>query len=468
MHPWRLADIAQHTHGTLLQGDAQLRVGRVSTDSRLVQAGDLFVALRGERFDGHQFVAAAVQQGAVAVLVSEAQPIAPATNGSLTAVILVRDTLQALQDLARAERRQFHGTVVAITGSNGKTTVKEMTAAVLQTRFATFKSPGNLNNHIGLPLALLHLAPTHEVAVCEMGMNHLGEIRLLCDIAQPHLGVVTNIALAHVGYVGSLERIQQAKGELIAALDPSGVAIVNADDPRTLALGRQAPCRVLTFGTADEATVRGRVRADHGLQGVHCELYIDGATWEVHLPLPGMHHLMNALAATAVGIALQVPAADIVAGLQTYRGIYGRLAIRRGQEGVTLIDDTYNANPHSMRVALDLLARVPVSSRRLAVLGDMLELGEVAPALHREVGALVQHSGVHHLIVLGELARYIAEGAQEAGLAPAHIHYATSQEEVLALLRRLQCPQDVILLKGSRGMAMEHLVQALAVDAGEH
>jgi UDP-N-acetylmuramoyl-tripeptide--D-alanyl-D-alanine ligase len=467
MHPWCLADIAQHTHGILLQGDAQLRVCRVSTDSRLVQAGDLFVALRGERFDGHQFVPAAVQQGAVAVLVSEAPLSAPAADGSRTAIILVRDTLQALQDLARVERRQFHGTVVGITGSNGKTTVKEMTAAVLQTRFATFKSPGNLNNHIGLPLALLQLAPTHEVAVCEMGMNHLGEIRLLCNIAQPHLGVVTNIALAHVGYVGSLDHIQQAKGELIAALDPSGVAIVNADDPRTLALGRQAACRVLTFGTADAATVRGRVCADHGWQGVQCELQIDGASWDVHLPLPGMHHLMNALAAAAVGVALQVPAADIVVGLQTYRGIYGRLAVRHGQGRVTLIDDTYNANPHSMRVALDLLARVPVSGRRLAVLGDMLELGEAAPTLHREVGTLVQHSGIHHLIVLGELARYIAQGAQEAGLAPAHIHYATSQEEVLALLQRLQRPQDVILLKGSRGMAMEHLVQALAVDAGE-
>jgi UDP-N-acetylmuramoyl-tripeptide--D-alanyl-D-alanine ligase len=468
MYPWPLADIVQHTHGTLLQGDAQLRVSGVSTDSRLVKVGDLFVALRGERVDGHQFVAAAVQRGAVAVLISAVQPTASAVDDLSVAIILVRDTLQALQDLARAQRRQFHGTVVAITGSNGKTTAKELTAAVLQTRFATFKSPGNLNNHIGLPLALLHLASTHEIAVCEMGMNHLGEIRLLCDIAQPHLGVVTNIALAHVGYVGSLERIQQAKGELIAALDPTGVAIVNADDPRTLALGKQAPCRVITFGTAETAMVRGRVRADHGLHGVQCLVDIDGAARDVHLHLPGTHNLMNALAAAAVGVALQVPAAAIVAGLQTYRGMYGRLAIRRGQEDVTLIDDTYNANPDSMRVALELLARVPVSGHRLAVLGDMLELGDAAPALHHEVGVLVHRSGVHHLIVLGQLARYIAQGAQEAGLTAERIHYAASQEEALTLLKRLQGPHDVVLVKGSRGMAMEHLVQALAGDAGEH
>lgn len=469
MYSWSIADIVQHTQGTLLQGDAQLLVHGVSTDSRLAQGGELFVALKGEHFDGHQFVPAAAQRGVVAVVVSEVQalPVATVASGGIpAAVILVRDTLGALQDLARAHRRQFQGTVVAITGSNGKTTVKEMTAAVLQTRFTTFKSPGNLNNHIGLPLALLRLAPANEVAVCEMGMNHLGEIRLLCDIARPHLGVITNVALAHVGYIGSLDHIQQAKGELIDALDTSGVAIVNADDPRTLALGRRAPGRVITFGTGSEAIVRGRVRTDYGLQGVQCEVEIDGVPWDIRLPIPGVHNVMNALAAAAVGVAMQVPAADIVAGLQAYRGMYGRMAVRRGREEVTLIDDTYNANPHSMRAALDFLASIPVAGRRLAVLGDMLELGEAAQALHQEIGALAMHSGVHHLIALGPLARDIAQGAHNAGMAAECIHYAVDQQDVLAVLEHLQRPQDVILLKGSRGMAMEHLVRALAVDAG--
>jgi UDP-N-acetylmuramoyl-tripeptide--D-alanyl-D-alanine ligase len=469
MQSWCLADIVQYTHGSLLQGEAQRRVHGVSTDSRLVQAGELFIALRGERFDGHQFVAAAVQRGATAVMLSEAWAASdsPDVDRSSPAVILVPDTLRALQDLARARRQQFHGTVVAITGSNGKTTVKEMTAAVLQQRFSTFKSPGNLNNHIGLPLAWLRVPPADDVVVCEMGMNHLGEIQLLCDIARPHVGVVTNIALAHVGYVGSLERIQQAKGELIDALDASGVAIVNADDPRTYALGQRAACRVITFGTDSKATVRGQVRADYGLQGVQWMLEIDGTTWDVSLPLPGIHNMMNALAAIAVGVALQIPFADMVAGLQAYHGLYGRLSIRRGQDDVTLIDDTYNANPQSMRVALDVLGHISVAGRRLAVLGDMLELGDAAPTLHREIGALVPHCGVDHLIVVGEFARYIAEGAHDAGMAPASIHYAASRDEALALLQHLLRPRDVVLFKGSRGMAMEHLVSALSVDAGE-
>ena len=221
MHVWHVADIVAATHGTLLRGDAQRRVQGVSTDSRSVGVGEVFVALQGERFDGHRFVAAALRQGAAAVLVSQMPTLPTSAAGAdedTGAVILVPDTLAALQALAQAHRQRFSGSVVAITGSNGKTTVKEMTAAVLQTRFATYKASGNLNNHIGLPLTFLRMDLTHEVAVVEMGMNHLGEIRRLCEIVRPHIGVLTNIALAHVGYLGSLARIQQAKGELIDAL----------------------------------------------------------------------------------------------------------------------------------------------------------------------------------------------------------------------------------------------------------
>jgi UDP-N-acetylmuramoyl-tripeptide--D-alanyl-D-alanine ligase len=387
---------------------------------------------------------------------------------ALPAVIQVVDTLVALQDLARAWRRRFQGTVVAITGSNGKTTVKEMTAAVLQRRYHTFKAYGNLNNHIGLPLTLLRMDLTHEVAVFELGMNHLGEIRHLGAMVQPHIGVITNIGLAHVGLLGSVERIQQAKGELLETLDPAGIAIVNADDPRALALGARAPGRVITFGQAGEADVRGRLQEDCGLHGLRCELRLAESTWEVRLRTPGAHNLQNALAAAAVGTALHVPAVDMVAGLQAYGGMYGRLATRRGRGEVTLVDDTYNANPHSVRAALDFLARLPTAGRRVAVLGDMLELGDSAPALHREVGAQVARSQVHHLIVLGALAQDIAQGARQAGMAPTQIHVAADQQEVLALLEHVQRPGDMILLKGSRGMAMERLVHALAVDEGGH
>jgi UDP-N-acetylmuramoyl-tripeptide--D-alanyl-D-alanine ligase len=469
MQVWQVTDILQDTHGTLWQGDGARRVSGISTDSRSVQAGEMFIALRGERFDGHRFVPEALRQGATVVMVADTQAlptVIPASPHEAPAVVLVPDTLVALQDLARAHRRRFPGKVVAITGSNGKTTVKELVAAVLQTRYRTFKAYGNLNNHIGVPLALLRMALTHEVAVFELGMNHLGEIHHLGGIVQPHIGVITNIGLAHVGLLGSIERIQQAKGELLETLLPGGVAIVNADDPRTLTLGRQAPGRVVGFGQGEGAEVRGRLLEDRGLHGIQCAVQLAGTTWTVELALPGAHNLSNALAAAAVGVVLQVPEAEIVAGLQAYRGMYGRLAIRRGRGEVTLVDDTYNANPQSVRAALQFLAQLPVLGRRMVILADMLELGEAAPQLHYEVGMLVARSQIHHLIVLGEFAADVAQGAGQAGMAAAQVHVVADQQEASRVLASLQQPGDVVLLKGSRGMAMEHLAQALVADAG--
>jgi UDP-N-acetylmuramoyl-tripeptide--D-alanyl-D-alanine ligase len=276
--------------------------------------------------------------------------------------------------------------------------------------------------------------------------------------------VVTNVALAHVGYLGSIEQVQQAKGELIEALDADGIAIVNADDPRAYELGQRAAGRVITFGQGEGATIRGRVQADHGFAGVQCDLIIDGAKWEVRLAIPGVHNVMNALAAAAVGVALEISAPDIVTGLQSYKGMYGRMAIRSGQGGVTLIDDTYNANPESVRAALQCLAGIPDARRRVAVLGDMLELGDASSALHHEIGAFARQCGVDCLITLGPLSRNMAEGAREAGMASHQIHCAADQQDALTMLQQLLCAGDVVVLKGSRGMAMEHLVQALAVD----
>lgn len=467
MPTWSVAEILQRTQGALVWGDPQRQVHGVSTDSRTVRAGELFVALSGEHFDGHQFVATALQRGAAAIMLSDARYVAPnQVIAATSAGMLVADTQGALQECAFAQRRQFSGTVIAITGSNGKTTVKEMTAAVLQQCYATYKAPGNLNNHIGVPLALLQLEAMHQMAVLELGMNHLGEIRRLCEMALPHIGVITNIGLAHVGYVGSIERIQQAKGELIAALDTSSVAIVNADDSRALALGRQAPGRLLTFGQGPEADIRGWVREDRGLEGTLCTLVLHDTACEVALPVLGAHQLMNALAAAAVGVVMHVPAAAIVAGLQSYHGMYGRMVVKRGQDGVTLIDDTYNASPQSMQAALQCLAHTRVAGRRLAVLGDMLELGDSAPVLHEEVGALVAQSGVQQLITFGPLAQHMAYGAQRSGMTSACIHMTTQAEEAVALLQSLRRPGDVILLKGSRGMAMERLVHAIAEHEG--
>ena len=469
MPTWRVADLVDWACGTLLSGDERRDVCGVSTDSRTVQAGNVFVALRGERFDGHRFLDDAVRRGAACVVVSDAAYLgeaAPATNGAGASVIGVADTEKALQDLATAHRRKFQGSVVAVTGSNGKTTVKEMTASVLQSWFSTHKTSGNLNNHIGVPLAVLGLDLLKRVMVLELGMNHLGEISRLCEIARPDVGMITNIGLAHLGGLGSVEAIQQAKGELTASLDTTGVAIVNADDPRALALGRQSDGRLVTFGQSPDADVRGWVQENLGLGGTRCCVVLDGAPHEVWLRVPGTHQIMNALAAAAVGMTLEIPKERIVWGLQRYHGVRGRLAMRRAREDVWLIDDTYNANPQSMQVALRFLADVPGAGRRIAVLGDMLELGDNGPALHQEIGAMVSQANIHTLIAFGPTAEHIAHGAHQAGMEYHRIHHTQSQQEVVDLVNEIAQPRDVVLLKGSRGMAMERLVEALASDPG--
>ena len=469
MPTWRVADLVDWAGGTLLRGDKWQDVRGVSTDSRTVQAGNVFVALRGEQFDGHGFLDDAVRRGAACVVVSDTSRLGatrPATNGADPGVIGVADTEKALQDLATAHRRNYQGSVVAITGSNGKTTVKEMTASVLQCWLSTHKTSGNLNNHIGVPLAVLSLELLKRVLVLELGMNHLGEISRLCEIARPHVGVITNIGQAHLGGLGSVASIQQAKGELTASLPSSGVAIVNADDPRTLALGRQSAARLLTFGQSQDADVRGWVRENLELDGTRCCVVLNGKTHSLRLRVPGTHQIMNALAAAAVGMTFGVPEERIVWALQRHRGVRGRLAVRRGREDVWLIDDTYNANPQSMRTALRFLAGVSGAGRRIAVLGDMLELGETGPALHEKIGSAVSNANIHVLIALGPNARYIAQGARQAGMECRRIHHAQSQQEVLDALDKIAQPRDVILFKGSRGMAMERLVEALTDDPG--
>ncbi|MDE0205315.1 MAG: UDP-N-acetylmuramoyl-tripeptide--D-alanyl-D-alanine ligase [Candidatus Tectomicrobia bacterium] len=469
MPTWRVADLVDWAGGTLLRGDKWQDVRGVSTDSRTVQAGNVFVALRGEQFDGHGFLDDAVRRGAACVVVSDTSRLGatrPATDGADPGVIGVADTEKALQDLASAHRRNYQGSVVAITGSNGKTTVKEMTASVLQCWLSTHKTSGNLNNHIGVPLAVLSLELLKRVLVLELGMNHLGEISRLCEIARPHVGVITNIGQAHLGGLGSVASIQQAKGELTASLPSSGVAIVNADDPRTLALGRQSAARLLTFGQSQDADVRGWVRENLELDGTRCCVVLNGKTHSLRLRVPGTHQIMNALAAAAVGMTFGVPEERIVWALQRHRGVRGRLAVRRGREDVWLIDDTYNANPQSMRTALRFLAGVSGAGRRIAVLGDMLELGETGPALHEKIGSAVSNANIHVLIALGPNARYIAQGARQAGMECRRIHHAQSQQEVLDALDKIAQPRDVILFKGSRGMAMERLVEALTDDPG--
>jgi len=461
--------VARITGGRLVAGDGGAVVRGVACDSRLVKPHDLFVALAGERVDGHDFAPRAVDAGAVCLLVER-----PPRGTGEAAVVLVNDTLAALGALAAAHRGRFDPTVVAVTGSAGKTTTKDMIAAVCAARFCTLKSPGNFNTDIGLPLALFGLDERHEAAVVETAMRGPGEIARLCRIARPRIGVVTNVGPAHLELLGSIENIAAAKMELVLSLGPVGTAVLNADDPRVRAMARSHPGPVAWFGLdAPPSPAAGpclwRVTAagvepadrDGGTRFQATAAAADGGRHEaaVDLPLAGRHNVVNALAALAVGLVLGVPlraGADALAGVSISGG---RWTVSE-RAGITIIDDTYNANPASMAAAMEAAAGI-APGRWHAALGDMLELGSEAPAAHRKVGRLAVRWGVHTLATVGELARHIAAAARDEGLSPERAHACGDHGTAAGYLAQSARPGDVILVKGSRGSRMELVIDAL-------
>jgi UDP-N-acetylmuramoyl-tripeptide--D-alanyl-D-alanine ligase len=426
---------------------------RVSTDSRNIRPGDLFIALRGEKFDGGAFAAQALQQGAAGVVLDATQ--AP----DIAAAIRVDDTRLALGRLAAAWRGRFDIPVVAITGSNGKTTVKEMLAAILRAEAgsdaAVLATEGNLNNDIGVPLMLLRLRDSHRYAILEMGMNHAGEIDYLTRLARPDMALVNNALTAHIGLLGSVEAIARAKGEIFNGLGDGGIAILNADDPH-LQMWRDMNARrtILTFGLSASAAVSGSWRpADYGSA---LTLNLPNATLEISLKVPGEHNVRNALAAATAAFALDVAYSSIVAGLEGYRGIKGRLVRTPALHGSTFIDDTYNANPDSVKAALAVLATQP--GKKILVLGDMGELGEDAPTMHAQIGLAAQLAGVDRLFALGELSR---ESVRAFGKGA--MHYERIQELLADLENELDA-DTTVLVKGSRFMQMERVVQSFRED----
>jgi len=428
---------------------ADATVLRVSTDSRKIRPGDLFIALRGEKFDGGAFAAQALQQGATGVVLDAIQ--AP----DIAAAIRVDDTRLALGRLAAAWRGRFDIPVVAITGSNGKTTVKEMLAAILRAEAgsdaAVLATEGNLNNDIGVPLMLLRLRDSHRYAILEMGMNHAGEIDYLTRLARPDMALVNNALTAHIGLLGSVEAIARAKGEIFNGLGDGGIAILNADDPH-LEMWRDMNARrtMLTFGLSASAAVSGSWRpADYGSA---LTLSLPNATLEISLKVPGEHNVRNALAAATAAFALDVAYSSIVAGLEGYRGIKGRLVRTPALHGSTFIDDTYNANPDSVKAALAVLATQP--GKKILVLGDMGELGEDAPTMHAQIGLAAQVAGVDRLFALGELSR---ESVRAFGKGA--MHYERIQE-LLADLENSLDADTTVLVKGSRFMQMERVVNS--------
>ncbi len=376
-------------------------------------------------------------------------------------MVAVRDTLASLGDLARAWRARFRVPVVAITGSCGKTTTKEMIAATLEPAFRVLKNRLNLNNLIGMPLTLLGLEGTHEAAVVEMGMNAFGEIDRLTRIAAPTVGVLTNVHPAHTEGVGDIAGVARAKGELIIALDHGAVLIYNADDPWVARLAQDFRGPKLSFGLNAAARLRAKDRQTLGREGQAARLSFEGQEWPLTLAVPGLHMLYNALAATAVGLTLGLAPGETAAALERFRPIHRRSQVVTLKSGVHLLNDCYNANPGSMAMALATLMELRDSGRTAAALGDMLELGAGAAADHRELGRRAARLGLNLLVIYGSFCQEVADGAAEAGLAPDHIFPVASRADGARILQERLAPGDWLLVKGSRSMHMEGLIDHL-------
>jgi len=435
-----------------------MEIKGISIDSRTVKEGELFVAIRGDRFDGHDFVPDAIKKGAWGAIVDRNGLEAKyADMSGLKNVIPVEDTLFSLQEMSLMHRKKFLGPVIAVTGSNGKTTTKEMLASILLRQGPVLKTEGNLNNHIGVPLTLLKLEARHKAAIIEMGMSGLGEIETLTRLAMPSVGVITNIGPAHLQFLGSTDTVAQAKGELLQMMRSDGIAVLNADDQYFTALGNKYSGRILSFGIDAQADVRAEdIVQERELTDL--TIRADGRSVLVRLRTVGRHNVYNALAAAAAALATGLPLESVKFGLEDFRPVAMRSEIK-DMNGRTVLADYYNANPASMKAALETLASLTGGKRTIAVLGDMLELGDAGPEEHREIGRIAARLRVDLLICVGPLARHIAEGASSAGMARGRVLEAKTTEQGAALLRELSRPGDIVLVKGSRGMKMEKVLE---------
>ncbi|MBI4477832.1 MAG: UDP-N-acetylmuramoyl-tripeptide--D-alanyl-D-alanine ligase [Acidobacteria bacterium] len=463
-----MGEVAAAMEGELLTNGARAAelVSGFSIDTRTLAPGDLFIALRGERLDGHDYVSTALQAGACGVVVHEASA-APSAGPEWRAPLVIRvaDTTLALQRLGRSVRRQSRARVVAITGSAGKTTTKEIAAEFLAARFRVFRNKGNLNNHIGVPLSLLDLRLGPEIAVIEFGMNHAGEIRTLVGIAEPDVRVWTNVAEAHAGFFASIEEIADAKAEILENASRSMLLVANADDPLVMTRSKRFVGRVMTFGFDASADVRASGIRDRGLDGMSALLTTPVGSAEIEIPLMGRGNLANVLAATAVAVSFEIPLPTIVERAARVAPVSRRGEIHRLRGGVVVLDDSYNASPRAVEGSLDVLLAAREGVRRVAFLGEMLELGEHANALHERTGRVA--AGVDSLVTIGgEPARRLGLAAVAAGL-PEHalVHCATS-EEAAELAPALVKPGDIVLVKGSRGIRTDRVVERLKADLG--
>ena len=459
----RLDDLLAVTRGRLLGPTKVTSFSGAAVDSRNVTTGSCFVALPGERVDGHQYVREALRNGAAVALVERAVEV----DADDAAIVQVADSLAALQELAAWWRSRSPVRVVGITGSTGKTMAKEVVADVLARTASVLRNEGNLNSETGLPMTLLRLEPQHEVAVLEMSMYTEGEIARLAEIARPEVGVVLSVHPTHLERAGSIEAIARAKAELPAALPADGLAVLNADDPRVVAMAEVTAAAVRTFGLAASAEIRADEVTSLGVDGTVFTLKTPWGSRRIHSGTPGRHLIPHALAAAAVAERFGVPLDEVEAALASGSRADHRMAIVETASGATLVDDTYNASPVSVAAALDFLAETPVASggRRLAVLGDMLELGPDEERLHREIGS--RAAGLaDRLLAVGERARWMAEAATAAGMVGV-AHVADVDAAIDAFDRIMAAGGgDLVLVKGSRGVELDRLVAALRGSGG--
>ncbi len=449
--------------GKIISGEILGRVERmeikgVSIDSRTIKAGELFVAIKGDRFDGHDFVPEAIKRGAWGAIVERSVLESKyASLGGLKNIIAVEDTLLSLQEMSAAHRKKFSIPLVGITGSNGKTTTKEMLACILRQKGPVLKNEGNLNNHIGVPLTLMGLNTGHKTAVVEMGMSGPSEIKMLTRLVMPTVGVITNIGPAHLEFLGSMDMVLQAKGELLENMEPNSIAVLNADDRYFEALKAKFNGSLITFGIDKAADVTaGDIRQGKNLTDFN--IRSGDAAVRVRLQALGRHNVYNALAAAAAALAVGMPLESVKYGLEDFSPIAMRSELKE-IKGRLVLEDCYNANPRSMEAALETLASLRQGRKIVAVLGDMLELGKASPDAHREIGRTAARLGVDLLITVGTLSKFIGDGARYAGMSSDRTVEAGSNAEAAALLRERSQNGDAILIKGSRAMKMEEILE---------
>jgi UDP-N-acetylmuramoyl-tripeptide--D-alanyl-D-alanine ligase len=454
MNPLSILQIAELSGAKLEQGDGTTSIERISTDSRTIKKGELFVALRGENFDGHKFVEATAKADAAGAIVD------PKWSGKAPAkfaILRAKDTLLAYQNLAANYRKSLPIKVLAITGSNGKTSTKDFAASVLGRKFRVTKTQGNFNNHVGLPRTILEAVPKDEVAVWEIGMNHPGEVAPLAKIAAPNSAIITNIGVAHIEFMGTREAIAKEKGALAEAVPAEGTVILNADDPFSRGIADRTGAHVIFAGTK-EGTVRAidiQQRADGSeftiIEGAH--------RCRAQLPVPGLHMVQNALLAVAAGRAFGLSLEEAAGGLAGAPLTKARLQIKE-INGVQFLDDSYNANPDSMKAALQTLVELDTDGKKIAVLAEMRELGKESERGHEEVGEAAAAFGIDHLIGIGEMGAVIARAAEKAGLEKSNVVGSTS--EAADLLSEIAAPGDLVLIKGSRLARTEDVIEQFA------